>query len=70
MVEMTANYAGGDRWRRRQCRTIGVMTYAFARIGAVVSIRVEDYFANDKRVADGLGSKMAIAALHGSPVRS
>jgi integrase len=28
---------------------IGVMTYAFARIGAVVSMRVEDYFANGKR---------------------
>jgi integrase/recombinase XerD len=25
------------------------MTYAFARIGAVVSMRVEDYFANGKR---------------------
>ena len=25
---------------------IGVMTYAFARIGAVVAMRVEDYFAN------------------------
>jgi site-specific recombinase XerC len=29
---------------------IGVMTYAFARIGAVVSMRVEDYFANGKRI--------------------
>jgi site-specific recombinase XerD len=28
---------------------IGVMTYAFARIGVVVSMRVEDYFANGKR---------------------
>jgi site-specific recombinase XerC len=28
---------------------IGVMTYAFARIGAVVSMKVEDYFAKDKR---------------------
>jgi integrase/recombinase XerD len=28
---------------------IGVMTYAFAHIGAVVSMRVEDYFANGKR---------------------
>jgi site-specific recombinase XerC len=28
---------------------IGVMTYAFARMGAVVSMRVEDYFANGKR---------------------
>lgn len=28
---------------------IGVMTYAFARIGAVVSMRVEDYFAHGKR---------------------
>src|SRR6202008_3844150 len=28
---------------------IGVMTYAFARIGAVVSMRVEDYFATGKR---------------------
>lgn len=28
---------------------IGVMTYAFARIGAVVGMRVEDYFANGKR---------------------
>jgi hypothetical protein len=25
------------------------MTYAFAWIGAVVSMRVEDYFANGKR---------------------
>jgi hypothetical protein len=25
------------------------MTYAFARIGAVVSMRVEDYFADGKR---------------------
>ncbi len=28
---------------------IGVMTYAFARIGAVVTMRVEDYIANGKR---------------------
>jgi site-specific recombinase XerC len=28
---------------------IGVMTYAFARIGAAVAMRVEDYFANGKR---------------------
>jgi site-specific recombinase XerD len=28
---------------------IGVMTYAFARVGAVVGMRVEDYFANGKR---------------------
>jgi site-specific recombinase XerC len=28
---------------------IGVMTYAFARIDAVVGMRVEDYFANGKR---------------------
>lgn len=27
---------------------IGVTTHAFARIGAVVSMRVEDYFANGK----------------------
>jgi len=28
---------------------IGVMTYTFARIGAVVAMRGEDYFANGKR---------------------
>src|ERR1700719_1081942 len=28
---------------------IGVMTYAFARVGAVVAMQVEDYFANGKR---------------------
>jgi site-specific recombinase XerD len=28
---------------------IAVMTYAFARVGAVVAMRVEDYFANGKR---------------------
>jgi site-specific recombinase XerD len=28
---------------------IGVMTYAFARVGALVAMRVEDYFANGKR---------------------
>jgi integrase/recombinase XerD len=28
---------------------IGVMTYTFARIGAVVGMRVEDYFPNGKR---------------------
>ena len=28
---------------------IGVMTYAFARIGAVMAMRVEGYFANGKR---------------------
>jgi site-specific recombinase XerC len=28
---------------------IGVMTYAFARVSAVVAMRVEDYFANGKR---------------------
>src|SRR5450631_3941601 len=28
---------------------IAVMTFAFARIGAVVAMRVEDYFANGKR---------------------
>lgn len=28
---------------------IGVMTYAFARIGAVVSMKVEDYYPNGKR---------------------
>jgi len=33
----------------RDRAVIGVMTYAFARIGAVVSMRVEDYFANGKR---------------------
>jgi hypothetical protein len=25
------------------------MTYAFARVGAAVAMRVEDYFANGKR---------------------
>ena len=28
---------------------IGVMTYAFARIGAVIAMRIDDYFANGKR---------------------
>src|SRR4051794_12450327 len=28
---------------------IGVMTYAFARIGAAVAMRVEDYYSNGKR---------------------
>jgi hypothetical protein len=28
---------------------IAVMTFAFARIGAVVVMRVEDYYANGKR---------------------
>jgi integrase/recombinase XerD len=28
---------------------IGVMTYAFARVGVVVAMRVEDYFINGKR---------------------
>jgi integrase len=28
---------------------IGVMTYAFARVGAVVAMRCKDYFANGKR---------------------
>ena len=28
---------------------IAVMTFAFARIGAVVAMRVEDYYANGKR---------------------
>jgi hypothetical protein len=28
---------------------IGAMTYAFARVGAVVAMRVENYFANGKR---------------------
>ena len=28
---------------------IGVMTYTFARIGAVVAMRVEDYYPNGKR---------------------
>jgi integrase len=28
---------------------IGVMVYSFARIGAVVAVEVEDYFANGKR---------------------
>ena len=28
---------------------IGVMTYAFARIGAVVAMRVEDYYPEGKR---------------------
>ena len=28
---------------------LGVMTYAFARVGAVVAMRVEDYFADGKR---------------------
>jgi site-specific recombinase XerD len=28
---------------------VGVMTYTFARIGVVVAMRVEDYFANGKR---------------------
>ena len=33
----------------RDWAVIGVMTYAFARIGAMVAMRVEDYFANGKR---------------------
>jgi hypothetical protein len=56
----------GDRRHRRQCRAIGLMTYAFARIGAVVAMRVEDYFANGKRVPDDLGSRRPIAAVHGA----
>ncbi len=34
---------------QRDRALIGVMTYAFARVGAVVAMRVEDYFANGKR---------------------
>ena len=33
----------------RDRAVIGVMTYAFARIGAVVAMRVEDYYPNGKR---------------------
>src|SRR5215469_5618425 len=40
---------------------ISVMTYAFARIGAVVSMRVEDYFANGKRWWVSLHEKAASA---------
>jgi hypothetical protein len=40
---------------------IGVMTYAFARIGAVVSMPVEDYFANGKRWWVRLHKKAASA---------
>jgi site-specific recombinase XerC len=29
-------------------RALIVMTYVFARVGAVVAMRVEDYFANGK----------------------
>jgi len=35
--------------RLRDRALIGAMTYAFARIGAVVVMRVDDYFANGKR---------------------
>jgi integrase/recombinase XerD len=28
---------------------ISVMTFAFARVGAVVAMRVEDYYARDER---------------------
>jgi YVTN family beta-propeller protein len=39
---------------------IGVMTYAFARVGAVVAMRVEDYFANGKRWWVRLHEKNAV----------
>jgi len=42
---------------------IGVMTYAFARIGAVVAMRVEDYFANGKRWWVRLHEKGAASAM-------
>jgi integrase/recombinase XerD len=53
---LTTDQAPPDRKHRhlnfvglRGRALIGVMTHAFARIGAVVSMRVEDYFANGKR---------------------
>jgi hypothetical protein len=40
---------------------IGVMTFAFARIGAVVAMRVEDYYPEGKRWWVRLNEKAASA---------
>jgi hypothetical protein len=46
---------------------IGVMTYAFARVGAVVAMRVEDYFANGKRWWVRLHEKRRQASRNAGP---
>jgi hypothetical protein len=35
--------------RRQRAQPIGVMTYTFARIGAVVAMRIEAYYSAGKR---------------------
>jgi hypothetical protein len=40
---------------------IGVMVYTFARINAVVSMQVEDYFANES--AGGRGCRRKVASV-------
>jgi hypothetical protein len=45
---------------------IGVMTYAFIRIGAVVAMRVEDYSITPRASAGGCGCLPAAARKRGS----
>jgi site-specific recombinase XerC len=50
--QLAIRSTASTRRPRSGCAThalIGVMTYSFARIGAVVAMRVEDYFPNGKR---------------------
>jgi site-specific recombinase XerC len=41
----------------RDRAVISVMTFAFARIGAVVAMRVEDYYPNGKRAREQIQGK-------------
>jgi integrase/recombinase XerD len=47
--ELLESIGTSTRVGLRDRALIGVMTCAFARIGAMVSMRVDDYFANGKR---------------------
>jgi site-specific recombinase XerC len=38
---------------------LGTLAYTFARIGAVVNLKVEDYFQTGKRSMTGFGKKAA-----------
>ncbi len=48
---------------------IGVMVYSFARVGAVVGMKVEDYYQNGKRWRLRLHEKGEVARGAGPPQR-
>jgi site-specific recombinase XerC len=49
MPSPTISATSCERWRLRDRALIGVMTYTFARISAVVAMKVEGYYPEGKR---------------------